>query len=378
MGLAGAGEIEKLADNLRHLVRLGLDGLCAAGNLLRAELPRADQPGAAGNDAQRSAQLVGDPRGHAAHRLQPVRMAKLLQGGDAGGRLLANPPLRLRQLVAHQVQAFAKFRQLVVRAQADRSFQISRGNQPRLLHQPPQRLSHQADAQRGGQEAAEQCHAADQERRPLDDVPLAVLQLAHRVCELQAAAPLGGQRHGPVDVQLRRAVRVERFDRQVLFDGHGRQLFGGDRGAIRIARWGVKPHPADAEFMPLTLIHPADHLEHALVSAAAPGVGQHVLHGAAERFGLDARRVLENADFAADRVVAVDRRQQDVAERERQNELQRESHVFLSRGRKPSRPGRGAFFPSGASWGAWLGQPARPWAKRPPPQGIVHLSVPGA
>ena len=38
--------------------------------------------------------------------------------------------------------------------------------------------------------------------------------------------------------------------------------------------------------------------------------------------------LLEKADFVADRQVAVDRRQQDVPERESQDELQCESHVF--------------------------------------------------
>ena len=302
---------------------------------------------------------MGNPRGHAADGLQPVGMAELFHGGDAGGGLLANLPLRLRQLLAHQVQAFAEVCQLVVCAEVDRPLQVSRGNEAGFLHQRPQRPSHQTDAQSGGQQPAQQRHAADQKRRPPDDLPLIVLQLGHRMSELQAAAALGAEGHGPVDVQLRPAVRVEGLDRQVLLDRHGRQPFGGDRGEKGIARPGVKPHPANAKFMLLPLIYLADDPEHAFLSAAAPGVGHHVLHGAAERFGLDARRVLEEADLAADRPVAVDRRQQDVPERESQNELQRESHVFLSQDGIGTSLDRGAFFPTGASWGA-LGGAARP------------------
>ena len=100
------------------LIRLGLDGGRARAMSVGASLPEAIRPARPGDDVQRRAQLMGDAGGQPAHGLQPVGMAKLLQGGKRGRRiprgLLACDSAHRG---AHRVETVGQFGQFVVRAE---------------------------------------------------------------------------------------------------------------------------------------------------------------------------------------------------------------------------------------------------------------------
>ena len=103
-------------------------------------------------------------------------MTELLNGGDTGGRLLADLALRLRQLLAHPVQPLGQFGQLVTGADVNRALQVAGCHTPNLLHELPQGSPHEPKPQNGRQYSAEQHHLADQQGRPADDVSLLLVQ----------------------------------------------------------------------------------------------------------------------------------------------------------------------------------------------------------
>jgi hypothetical protein len=61
---------------------------------------------------------------------------RLLDGGDPGGGLLAELPLRLFQAGAHRVKVICKLLQFVVRADIKGLFEVANADQPGLGGQP--------------------------------------------------------------------------------------------------------------------------------------------------------------------------------------------------------------------------------------------------
>ena len=132
---ASPGKIEQLPDDGGHLVGFRLDGRRTLGNLVRIELAGGNQSRAAGDDVQRCTQFMGDARGQPADRLEAVGVAKLLQGDDPRGGLLAKLVLRIGQLRAEGVEVFGQFCQFVAGAQAQGASQVAFADPPGLGHQ---------------------------------------------------------------------------------------------------------------------------------------------------------------------------------------------------------------------------------------------------
>ncbi len=105
-----AGEVEELADDAGHLVARLDDDAGVVDGLGGRRLAVGDHPGAGAHHVERRAQLVGDPRGELAHGHQPIGVAELLQGGDAGRRLGRAVLVGLDQALAHRVHLRATAR----------------------------------------------------------------------------------------------------------------------------------------------------------------------------------------------------------------------------------------------------------------------------
>ena len=242
-----AGEIEQLANDLRHFIDFGFDRGRARTDFIRGKLAGHDQPGTAGDDVQRRSQFVGNPGGEAADRLQPIRVAKLFDRGNPGGRLLLDHRMRFGELHAHLVQAFRKFWQFVVRLQMNRAGEIAGGDAARFVDQSSQRPSDHANSQPGREKPADHDHSADEQRRSIDDFALVRRELRHRMGKFQTAAAAGIQRNRPIDIENLGSRRNRTFDRRMSLDRRCRQQAWRRRRRIGVAGLAVEPDPADVQ-----------------------------------------------------------------------------------------------------------------------------------
>ncbi len=186
-------EVQELADDGRHLSRLIEDD---GGVVVRRGarfVSVQDELGAPVHDREGRPELVPDSRRQLSDGRQPIGMAELLESGDSLRSLELGSLAGGGKLLPHRIHFSRELTQLVSLSQNDLSRKVAGSYPSRLLHEHPDGLAHQKNAERDRENPGDRGRGPDGERGLLDLPPPEIsLQMQEAFLKLHRSPPAVG------------------------------------------------------------------------------------------------------------------------------------------------------------------------------------------